>query len=50
MRTVRLALCVCLLAALCAVSSHAQTVAEGEWINLFDGESTYGWTQFGDAT
>ncbi len=49
MRTVRLALCVCLLAALCAVSSHAQTVAEGEWINLFDGESTYGWTQFGDA-
>lgn len=27
----------------------AQTVAEGNWLNLFDGESLFGWTQFGDV-
>ncbi len=27
----------------------AQDVAEGQWINLFDGESLYGWTVFGNA-
>ncbi len=30
-------------------SALAQEVAEGQWINLFDGESLYGWVQFGDA-
>ncbi len=27
----------------------AQDIAEGKWINLFDNESLYGWTDFGDA-
>ncbi|MCF6285979.1 MAG: DUF1080 domain-containing protein, partial [Candidatus Hydrogenedentes bacterium] len=27
----------------------AADVAEGNWINLFDGESLFGWTQFGDV-
>jgi hypothetical protein len=27
----------------------AQDVPEGEWIDLFDGESLFGWTAFGDA-
>ncbi len=27
----------------------AAEVAEGQWINLFDGESTFGWTDFGDV-
>ncbi len=36
------------LAAMAAPLS-AQDVAEGQWINLFDGESLFGWTQFGDA-
>ncbi|MBP8129810.1 MAG: DUF1080 domain-containing protein [Candidatus Hydrogenedentes bacterium] len=32
-----------------AAAGHAQPVAEGEWINLFDGESLFGWTVFGDG-
>jgi hypothetical protein len=32
-----------------AIPSGAQEIAEGQWINLFDGESLYGWTLFGDA-
>ncbi|HOQ88581.1 MAG TPA: DUF1080 domain-containing protein [Candidatus Hydrogenedentes bacterium] len=47
---VRRTLCagaVVVLATLTAAS--AQDVSEGTWINLFDGESTYGWTAFGDA-
>ena len=31
-----------------AGAAQAQEVAEGQWINLFDGESTFGWTQLGD--
>ena len=31
-----------------AVTAQAQDVAEGQWINLYDGETTFGWTQFGD--
>ena len=34
---------------LIAGAAGAQQVAEGNWINLFDGESLFGWTQFGDA-
>ena len=34
---------------LAAGAAQAQNVAEGGWINLFDGESLYGWTAFGDA-
>ncbi|HNR30515.1 MAG TPA: DUF1080 domain-containing protein [Candidatus Hydrogenedentes bacterium] len=32
-----------------AASAQGQTVAEGQWINLFDGESLFGWTVFGDG-
>ena len=28
---------------------YAQDVPEGKWINLFDGESLYGWVSFGDV-
>jgi len=28
---------------------RAADVAEGNWINLFDGETLFGWTQFGDV-
>lgn len=42
-----------LLAGACLVLAcstiHAQDVAEGQWINLFDGESLYGWTPVGDG-
>lgn len=36
---------------LCLVASAgmSQSVAEGQWIDLFDGESLYGWTAFGDS-
>ena len=32
-----------------AMPVMAQEVAEGQWINLFDGETLMGWTAFGDA-
>ena len=32
-----------------AWTASAQDVAEGQWINLFDGETTFGWTQIGDV-
>jgi len=35
--------------ALACSTIHAQDVAEGQWINLFDGESLYGWTPVGDG-
>lgn len=42
-----------LLGAVLAVAVFASPafaqVKEGNWINLFDGESLFGWTQFGDA-
>lgn len=38
-----------LAAAFLAAPAFAQDVAEGNWINLFDGESLFGWTRFGDA-
>jgi len=34
---------------LAASAAMAQEVAEGQWIKLFDGETLYGWTAFGDA-
>ena len=37
------------IALLTAGSSFAVDVDEGAWINLFDGESLYGWTEFGDG-
>ncbi len=37
-----------LLLAAAANVAQAQDVAEGQWINLFDGETTFGWTAFGD--
>jgi hypothetical protein len=30
-------------------ASAAPDVAEGQWINLFDQETTFGWTNFGDV-
>ena len=30
--------------------STAQSVDEGEWINLFDNETTFGWTNVGDVS
>ncbi len=30
-------------------SAWTQEIAEGQWINLFDGESLFGWVQFGDV-
>jgi hypothetical protein len=35
--------------AILTLPATAQTIAEGQWINLFDGESTFGWTVFGDG-
>ena len=47
-RTVRkLALAAAIAAMPLAV--QAADVAEGNWINLFDGESLFGWTQFGNV-
>ena len=31
------------------IPAGAQAIEEGRWINLFDGESLYGWNVFGDA-
>ncbi len=42
-----LALASCLVLATGFVT--AQEIDEGEWIHLFDGESLYGWTVFGDG-
>jgi len=39
----------CLAIALMAIPASAQSVAEGNWINLFNGEDTFGWTAFGDV-
>jgi hypothetical protein len=36
-------------AVLAASPALAQTVEAGSWINLFDGETTFGWTSLGDA-
>jgi hypothetical protein len=38
-----------LAVAMAAVAAPAQDVAEGQWINLFDGETTFGWSSLGDA-
>jgi hypothetical protein len=39
------------VAVMAVLSTHAlaANVAEGNWINLFDGETTFGWIQFGDV-
>lgn len=37
------------VAVLFAVGGWAQNVAEGQWINLFDGESLYGWNAVGNG-
>ena len=39
----------CLVLTLLAGFSSAQAVDEGEWINLFDGETLYGWSALGDG-
>ncbi len=39
----------CVMALTLAAPASGQAVAEGNWINLFDGESLFGWTVFGDA-
>lgn len=40
---------VVVVALLVAGSAFAADVEEGTWINLFDGETLYGWTVFGDG-
>jgi hypothetical protein len=47
----RKAITVTALAALAVLPLHAQAaeVAEGNWINLFDGETLFGWTSFGNV-
>ncbi len=40
---------VMVLMAFAGLHAGAADVEEGAWINLFDGESTYGWTAFGDV-
>lgn len=35
--------------ALAPLAAPAADVAEGNWINLFDGDSLFGWTVFGDV-
>jgi len=37
------------LVAFAGLQPVASAVEEGQWFNLFDGESTYGWTAFGDV-
>lgn len=49
MDNMRKAACVALLGlAILAGPAVAQDVAEGSWIDLFDGETLFGWTVFGD--
>jgi hypothetical protein len=31
-------------------AAWSKTIDEGHWINLFDGETTYGWSELGDVT
>ena len=46
----KLAVAVLLAAGLLmSAGAQAQAVAEGQWINLFDGETLYGWNVFGNA-
>ncbi|MDX9974518.1 MAG: DUF1080 domain-containing protein [FCB group bacterium] len=50
MRSIRRTGVVALLAlTLLAGPATAQAVDEGSWIDLFDGETLFGWTVFGDA-
>ena len=49
MRVLKFAAAAALTLAAVAGRATAQDVAEGQWINLFDGETTFGWTQFGDV-
>ena len=39
---------VCLLAAV-VIAPLAGAVDDGQWINLFDGETTFGWNDLGDV-
>ena len=45
---IRKAIALVALAAL-PLTAPAVQVAEGNWINLFDGETLFGWTQFGNV-
>lgn len=40
---------VAVLALFLSLEAVGQETAEGGWINLFDGETPFGWTAFGDA-
>lgn len=48
-KKVFVAFAIAALVGVMAPMATAQTVDTGEWINLYDGESTMGWTQFGDG-
>jgi hypothetical protein len=49
MKTFGKAACLAALVMMTALPGMAQSVAEGNWINLFDGETLYGWNDFGDV-
>lgn len=40
---------ICTLAASALLATGAASAAEGSWINLYDGESTFGWTNIGNV-
>ncbi len=47
--SVKIMTAVCVAALFAAGVAGAAAVEEGVWINLFDGETLYGWTVFGDG-
>jgi len=50
MKVVHLTATFCIVAlAVAAAAASAQGVVEGQWINLFDGESLYGWNVVGNG-
>lgn len=49
MRTGRCLMVMAIVLGCLAAPALAQTVDEGQWINLFDKETMFGWLQFGDA-
>lgn len=49
MKALHLMTILCLAALALAGAASAQGVSEGQWINLFDGESLYGWNVVGNG-
>ena len=49
MKSVRLMTVLFCMGILLAGAASAQNAGEGQWINLFDGESLYGWNMVGNG-